>query len=91
MTKIEYILNDNYNIQCRNRLSYTIKNISLNIYWILFITSLEGQDDSANRYKVKNNFNESDGVHQRFAQLKLDNTASNKMLSSSNDETFSSG
>ena len=74
--------------------SFKIKK-SLNIYYILFITSLERQDGYANRYKVKYNFNESVEVHQRFAQLKLDKTASNKigdkMLSSSNDETFSSG
>ena len=64
---------------------------SLNIYYILFITSLERQDGYANRYKVKYNFNESLGVHQRFAQSEIDKTASNIVLSSSNDETYDSG
>ena len=37
------------------------------------------------------NFNKSLGVHQRFAQSEIDKTAPNIVLSSSNDETYSSG
>ena len=64
---------------------------SIDIYYILFITALESQDEYPNQYKVKYNFNDLVGVHQSFAQSELDNTAPNIVLSSSNGKTFGLG
>ena len=86
MINIEYIQKHNYSAQRRTKIKK-----SLDIYYILFITSLEIQDGYANPYKVKYNFNESLGVHQRFDQSELDDTALKIVLSLSNDETYSSG
>ena len=88
MTNIEYIQKYNYSFQRR---SYTKINKGRNIYYILCITSLERKDGYANRYKVKYNFSESLGAHQRFIQSEIDEAAPNIVLNLSNDETHSSG